>query len=211
MSLGQNRPVDRAARIAELIDEARAGSASKLGELLERTRRYLLLVANGSLDGELRRKQAASDLVQETFLQAQRHFADFRGQSEEELVAWLLRILENKTTDLTRRFLLAEMRDARQEVPLEGDGRHQPPELAAPDHSPRALAIAREQSSHVECALARVPREYAEVIRLRSIERLDFAAVGRKLGNRSADAARKLWLRAIAQLQRELMTDDDSG
>ena len=63
--------------IGQLIAAARGGSASALGQLLEGCRKYLLLVANESLDSDLRPKGGASDLVQETFVQAQRIFERF--------------------------------------------------------------------------------------------------------------------------------------
>jgi RNA polymerase sigma-70 factor (ECF subfamily) len=115
MPSGSNPPVAGDKSVAALLQATRDGSRSKFGELLERTRRYLLLVANRSLDGELQQKQAASDLVQETFLEARRNFAQFRGESEAELFAWLCRILENKGRDATRRFRVASMRDVSRE------------------------------------------------------------------------------------------------
>ena len=48
-----------------------------LGPLLDECRQYLLSVANQELGPELRSKTGASDMVQETFLSAGRHFCDF--------------------------------------------------------------------------------------------------------------------------------------
>ena len=73
----------------DLIAQARAGSAEALGQLLVTYQRYLLLVAERELDPDLRAKGSASDLVQETFLEAQRDFARFQGSSRDELRAWL--------------------------------------------------------------------------------------------------------------------------
>ena len=57
------------------LAEARAGSQEALGKLLESFRAYLLLIAQCELDAELRAKGGASDLVQQTFLEGQRDFA----------------------------------------------------------------------------------------------------------------------------------------
>ena len=73
-----------------LIDEARGGSALAMGQLMERCRRYLLLVANDSLDSDLRPKVGASDLVQDTFLEAHQDFSHFHGTTERELLPRLL-------------------------------------------------------------------------------------------------------------------------
>jgi RNA polymerase sigma-70 factor, ECF subfamily len=79
--------------VQQLIMEARLGSQPSLGRMLESCRQYLLLVANQELRPELQGKVGASDLVQESFLEAQRDFAGFEGQTEAELLAWLRRIL----------------------------------------------------------------------------------------------------------------------
>jgi RNA polymerase sigma-70 factor, ECF subfamily len=64
-----------------LVAAARAGSREALGRALEIHRHYLLAIAERQLDPDLRSKGGASDLVQETFLEAQRDFAQFGGGS----------------------------------------------------------------------------------------------------------------------------------
>ena len=78
------------------VESARKGSSSALGTLFEECRKYLLLVANRQLGESIQAKVAASDLVQETFLQAQQVFGRFEGTNREELLAWLKRILDFK-------------------------------------------------------------------------------------------------------------------
>src|SRR5438874_308510 len=78
-----------------LLAAARGGCRQALGALLERYRDYLLLLARAELAPDLRPKEGASDLVQQTFLEAQRDFAAFQGRTEEELLAWLKRLLRN--------------------------------------------------------------------------------------------------------------------
>src|ERR687883_158141 len=90
--------------VARGLAEARAGSREALGRVLEACRGYLLLVAERELAPDLRPKGGASDLVQQTFLEAQRDFARFRGDSEEELLAWLRRLLLHNVADFSRRF-----------------------------------------------------------------------------------------------------------
>src|ERR1700730_12825101 len=78
---------------AQWLPAARSGSLEALGRVLEACRDYLLLVANKELDPKLQAKGGASDLVQQTFLEAQRDFARFRGDSEDELLAWMRHLL----------------------------------------------------------------------------------------------------------------------
>src|SRR5437764_3357307 len=87
---------------AQWLPAARCGSREALGRALDACRRYLLLVADKELDAELQAKGGASDLVQQTFLEAQRDFARFHGDSEAELLAWLRRLLLNNLADFRR-------------------------------------------------------------------------------------------------------------
>ena len=64
----------------ELLRQARAGSSPALGELLELYRSYLALLARVQIGQRLQGKVDAADLVQDAFLEAHRHFAQFRGQ-----------------------------------------------------------------------------------------------------------------------------------
>ena len=105
----KNSPVD------SLIGSARSGSTKALGDLLQTSREYLLLVANHELPTGLRAKVGASDLVQETFLVAQRQFHRFEGRTEAELLLWLKAILRNTAAHLRRSFR-SNCRDATRKV-----------------------------------------------------------------------------------------------
>jgi len=97
---------------------AHEGSSDALGELLATCRGYLLLVANLKLGESLQAKLGASDLVQETFVEAQRIFDRFNGNSERELLAWLVAILENKLGNTIKRYQYSAKRDVARELPL---------------------------------------------------------------------------------------------
>jgi RNA polymerase sigma-70 factor (ECF subfamily) len=188
----------------ELLAAARAGSTEALGRALETCRRYLLLVAERQLDPRLRAKGGASDLVQETFLEAQRDFGGFRGTSEAELLAWLSRLLLNNVSNFARHYRGTDKRDIGREVVLQpaessGGGGHDP---AADTPSPSGLAMENEQAAALQRALARLPEEYRQAVVLRYQEGRSFEEIGRLL-NRSPDAARKLWTRAMERLRQE--------
>src|SRR5215813_6179929 len=72
---------------------ARMGQGEALGQLLELYRGYLALLARLQIGRRLQGKVDAADLVQDTFLEAHRHFAQFRGTAEAELVEWLRQIM----------------------------------------------------------------------------------------------------------------------
>src|SRR5262245_28011841 len=70
---------------------------------LERYRAYLGLLARAQLPGALRGQLDASDLVQQTLLQAHRKRGQFRGHSDAEFLAWLRAILARLLVDVARR------------------------------------------------------------------------------------------------------------
>src|SRR5260370_36810440 len=90
--------------MASLLEAARSGSPEALGQALEACRGYLLMVARGELDPDLRAKEGPSDLVQETFLEAKRDFVQFQGAIGAELLACLRRVLLNNVANFTRRY-----------------------------------------------------------------------------------------------------------
>jgi RNA polymerase sigma-70 factor (ECF subfamily) len=190
---------------AQYLPAARAGSREALGQALEICRSYLLSVANQGLDQDLRAKGGASDLVQETFLEAQRDFGTFQGSSEEELLAWLRLLLLHNVANFTRRYRGTDKRRVAREVGLDGTesaaGRRA--RLATDTPSPSSEAMAHEQAEKIQQALERLPEDYRRVILLRNQERRSFEEIGPLMG-RSAEAARRLWSRAIERLQREL-------
>src|SRR5215470_14425159 len=101
---------------ARWLPAARTGSAEALGRLLEGCRGYLLLVAQRELAPDLQAKGGASDLVQETLLDALRDFPRFQGTSEAEVLAWLRRLLLNNLVSFTRRYRDAGKRQIGREV-----------------------------------------------------------------------------------------------
>ena len=89
---------------------ARDGSRDALGCVLEACRRYLLYVAQRELNGDLQAKGGASDLVQDTFLEAQCAFDRFHGHSETELRAWLRQLLHHRGAKFRRRYQTTQKR-----------------------------------------------------------------------------------------------------
>src|SRR5207245_166431 len=94
-----------------LLFLARGGDAAALGQLLELYRNYLMLMARVQVGRRIQGKFDAADLVQETFLEAHRDFAQFRGGSERELAGWLRRILATNLANLVRRYQGTRRRD----------------------------------------------------------------------------------------------------
>jgi hypothetical protein len=90
--MGQGDPSLSVGSDDELFSAARTGSKTALGQLLEECRYYLLLIANRELGEGVRAKLRASNLVPETFAEAQRIFDRFEGESSQEMPAWFVSI-----------------------------------------------------------------------------------------------------------------------
>jgi RNA polymerase sigma-70 factor (ECF subfamily) len=191
----------------QLLCRARADSDQALGQLLEQYRWYLELLARVQIGRRLRGKVDPSDLVQETFLEASRHFAHFYGTTEGELASWLRQILAARLSKLVRRYLGTRSRDVRLERELAAELDHSSQMLdrglLASSTSPSRLAVRREQAVLLAEALGRLPKHYREVLILRHLESLSFPEVACRLG-RSLDSVKNLWTRGLARLRDEL-------
>jgi RNA polymerase sigma-70 factor (ECF subfamily) len=183
------------------------GDGLALGPLLEQYRGYLALLARLQISRRLQGKVDASDLVQETFLEAHRHFASFRGSSEGEFVAWLRQILVNVVSHVVRRYLGTQSRDLRLErqLALEVDqsSRLLDRGLASVGSSPSEHAVRCEESLRLASVLEQLPAAERDVLILHHLEGLSLADVAQRLGL-SKSSVKKLWLRALAQLRKSL-------
>ncbi len=188
-----------------LIADARAGDAPTLGRLLDSYRHYLRLLARLEIGKRLQGKLDASDVVQETFLDAHRQFPGFRGATEAQLVAWLREILAGTLANQVRRYFGTQARDVRLEQGIAADLDQSTVGLGLipvdPHSSPSQQAARGEQTVRVADALARLPDDYQTVIVLRHLEGLTFPQVAERMG-KTVDSVEKLWLRGLAKLRR---------
>lgn len=184
-------------KLGRLLPAARAGSVEALGEALEGCRRYLNWLAMRELDPDYQAKGGASDLVQETFLKAFRGFGGFRGQTEEEFVGWLRRLLLNNLSNFTRRYGHTGKRRLAAEV---RDGLAQLDEVDRPSGDP---GIDVGQHDEVRAAVAALPEGYRRILHLWQWEGRSFEQIARILGC-SPTNVRAKWFRAIRRLQAEL-------
>jgi RNA polymerase sigma-70 factor (ECF subfamily) len=199
----------------QLLRAARDGDTTVLGQLLERYRNYLSLLARVQIGQRLQGKADELDLVQETFLEAHKNFHRFQGTSEPQFAAWLRQILAANMANLLRRYLGTQGRDIR----LERDIAHAFDQssmaldraFVAAESSPSQQASRREQSVLLADALSELPADYREALVLRHLEGLTFPQVAERMG-RSVDSVEKLWLRGITRLRKAVEgTLDETG
>jgi RNA polymerase sigma-70 factor (ECF subfamily) len=190
--------------VARLLDQARLGDSQAEERLMTMCRNYLAVIARGEIGSWLRPKVDASDLVQQTLLEAHRALPRFEGRSQAEWLSWLRQILARNAVDFVRHFQQAEKRRVGREVPLAAPvgapsdyGGIDP---ADPGGSPSEMVMQWERELQVADALTRLTEDYRQVITLRNVEQLPFDEVARRM-QRSRPAVQMLWMRAIRQLQ----------
>ncbi len=182
------------------IAAARGGDRAALARALMSFRDYLMLVANEEMDSTLKAKEGASDLVQETFLQAQQRLSSYRGGSRSEWRSWLRSILLRHMANKRRHFETTAKRQAHREIPIAEWARLG---AASREETPSSEVARREREAALVEALSRLPDHYQEVVIWHQRQRLTFEEIGRRRGI-SSEAARKLWTRALGRLRKEL-------
>jgi RNA polymerase sigma-70 factor (ECF subfamily) len=193
--------------IVSRIFRARNAADRYRHELLEEYRSYLMLLASIRMDRKLRSKIGDSDLVQETLIQANRDFDQFRGTSEAELTGWLRAVMSKKRALLARRYYGTASRDPRLEEQLQIEMDKSSQQLnhafVFSGSSPSRYAAGRERSVLLANALATLPSHYRQVVVLHHIQGCTLPEVAESM-NRSVDSVKKLWARAMVQLRTSL-------
>jgi RNA polymerase sigma-70 factor, ECF subfamily len=188
-------------RLNQLVAAAKGGSDSALGRALVACRPQLLRTARRRLAPALRPVVGASDIVQDTFVNAARAFPLFKGEKGSQFFHWLRRILSNRIAQVARTNAQPHPNGVAR---FSGDGT--PPRLsllAAEQETPSHIASNEEDADRIRACLARLCERDQQVLQLRIGERLGFAQIGRQM-KLSEDAARMLFTRALHRLRREM-------
>ena len=138
----------------------------------------------------------AEDLTEQTFLQAYRHFARARAESNgRPLRPWLIRIAHNLAANYHRD------RSRRPQTHLEDAA-----VISAP-HGTEEIVEEREEVQAVLAGVAGLPEDRREALIMRFAIGMDNREIARALG-RSEGATKVLIHRAIKQLEERLKEDE---
>ncbi len=176
------------------------------GQVLERFRDYLRLLARMQIDTRFQGKLDPSDLVQQTLLKAYQAREQFRGTTPAEQAAWLRQILARTLANAVRDLARAK-RDIGLERSLEtslaDSSARLEAWLVAGDASPSQQAERNEQLLGLAEVMARLPDIQREALLLRHCQGWSLAEISHHLG-RSRAAVASLLRRGLKQL-RELL------
>ncbi len=173
---------------------------------LNRFRHYLLLLARVRLDPRVKAKLDASDVVQQTLLEAHQALGQFRGRTMAEQAAWLRQILARNLANAVRDLGRAKRNVARErslEAALDESASRLEAWLAAEQSSPSQRAQRQERAVRLAEALAMLPESQREAVVLRHWHGWSLAEIGREL-NCSTAAVTGLLHRGLKNLREEL-------
>jgi RNA polymerase sigma-70 factor (ECF subfamily) len=141
----------------------------------------------------LRRDEEVEDVMQQTYLNAFRHLAQFAGDAR--FATWLTSIAVNEAVARLRRGRMAEARDAGDE-PIAI--------LRSKEADPESEAIGAQITKVVEQAILNLPERYRAVLILRRVEGLSTEETAASLGIRT-DAVKTRLKRARMMLREDIL------
>ncbi|HEX3656277.1 MAG TPA: sigma-70 family RNA polymerase sigma factor [Pirellulales bacterium] len=173
------------------------------GELVSKYRLPLLAFIERRLGPAIRTKVEPDDILQEVSIEAVRCWPAMRAQLGAPF-SWLCGVAERRIVDAHRRFFGAEKRNAGREVSLARGGETSAGgllNLLVASLTTPTQAISRDnRHALLQEALARLPVEQQDALRLRYIEKLPSKDIAAQLG-KSDGAVRVMLTRALKSLQ----------
>ena len=195
----------------DLIRRVQARELTALDAYLVACRRPLLAFIDRELGAALRRKVEVDDIFQELSVEAVRSLNE-TDLSQRDPFGWLCQIAERRIIDAHRRFFGAQKRDAGRELSLGspgGDTQHAAiiDLLVASMTTPTQALSRKGHEIRLLEALAALPQEQRDALRLRYIEGLPSKEIAERLG-KSDGSVRVMLTRALSRLQQILGPDD---
>lgn len=151
------------------------------------------------LDRRIRRRIGASDVVQSAFLDANDRLARFLCERPMAVRSWLFFLAKMKTLETNQHHLASQKRSAKREAEY-GSGVDKMSDRAS---SPSQVLSKQETQQRLLQCIELLPTHYRQVIELRHINSYTNQEVSEIL-KISQNAASKLYIRAVGQLQRKL-------
>ena len=190
-----------------LLDRAGHGDADARRELLDRYRDHLRRVVAARLDHRLAKRIDASDVVQETLVDAARRMDDYLRDRSIPFFGWLRVLAADRISAAHRCHLETQRRSVMRESPF--------PELSdvsagvlcrqlmAHDTSPSNRLLREERRELVMAALAELSPRDREVLVMRHFEKLNTAEIAEALGIAEAGVKARLH-RALLRIRRRM-------
>jgi RNA polymerase sigma-70 factor, ECF subfamily len=199
----------------QILQRAVQGDAEGWSDLVARYRERLQRMVAVRLDRRMQQRVNPSDIVQEAYLEAAEHLAQYLQDPQMPFFLWLRGITGNKLLELHRHHLGAQMRDAARDVAIDVSASLPTTAaglagvLACDATRPDEAALRKELRGRLEEALEALEPLDREVLSLRHFEQLSNGQTAEILGI-DTSAASKRYVRALKRLQRVLTFRDES-
>ncbi len=188
-----------------LLKRARAGDAAAFEQLFALHGERLRRSARAKVPTALRARIDDSDVVQEALVDAVTHLDSFQERGEGSFRRWLSALLRNRLLMTIQSCLGRQKRDARRETHLKehSGSKGRGVRVASPQSSPSAAAMRGERRLLLERAIATLPADHAQVLRLVRLEERSISEAAAAMG-RTDNAVKKLLARALLSLREAL-------
>jgi RNA polymerase sigma-70 factor (ECF subfamily) len=195
----------------DLLDRLRDGDQPALAALYDRHRDKLRRMVQVRLDPRLKGRVAASDVLQEAYIDALKRFPHYFEKPDQPFFGWLRLIVGQRLADVHREHLAAKKRDVRHELAFghpSGSAACLASCVAGALTSPSGAAARNEDVARLESALNELDDIDREILLLRHFEELSNAETATVLGLQ-APAASKRYVRALARLKQIMESMND--
>jgi RNA polymerase sigma-70 factor (ECF subfamily) len=190
-----------------LIDRAHEGDEAARQQLLERYRDYLRRMVAVRLDRRMAARVDASDVVQETLVEAARRLDDYLRERPLPFYGWLRQLAGERIIDTHRRHVTTQRRSVtreRRDPDLPDASADQLVQRLFADHtSPSNHLMRQERHERLKAALASLPQRDREVLVMRHLEQLSTAEIAAML-EISEPAVKSRLLRALIRMREQI-------
>ncbi|MCA9147650.1 MAG: sigma-70 family RNA polymerase sigma factor [Planctomycetales bacterium] len=186
--------------VEQLIQMACQGNREAIGELLDKHRGYLRVLALRQLDHRVDARVDASDVVQQTCMSVFARMAQFKGFTEAEFLVWLKMIHQHNIKNVIRHHVGTKRRSVAREVAEGNDVVSATPIRQASQTASQRLMLS-EDAVRLAAALEQLPDDQAEAIRLRYLEGWTVANISARM-DRSLDSVAGLIKRGLVTLKK---------
>lgn len=197
--------MDESADVRALVDRLQAGDQLALGELFSKYRDRLGRMIQFRLDGRLRGRVAASDVLQEAYIDALKRLPHYQAAEGMPFLVWLRWVTMQRLVEVHRQHLGARKRDAGREVAFDAGASVAASSEKIADFfndqtSPSQAVERAEAMDQLRQALDSLEPMDREVLALRHFEEMNNLETAAVLGIQPA-AASKRYMRALARLK----------
>jgi RNA polymerase sigma-70 factor (ECF subfamily) len=197
-----------------LVTRAAEGDKEAVGTLFARHRERLQRMVRLRMNPRLQGRLDASDIVQDAFVEITRRLDDYLQAPKLPFFVWLRHMTGLKLTELHRRHLGTEKRDARRELSLQlgplpiADSASLAAQLMGKLTSPSQVAMKAEMRLRLQEALGKLDPVDQEIVALRHFEQLTNRETAEVLGMPTSTVSDRHF-RAIRRLKQVLQDADE--